>query len=496
MMARAISKQHALLYFPLRCVYKVFHLFYSTCVSFLAALRMLPGGHHSVRVLPPVFIIFTSLVFIVYQWGELASNPYKHILRLHDYLSSPIFGGDSTPIISHDAPPAEIDYRVLYSVSTEDKKYFFIDFIDSRSINPNIIPHPVAPDTWLVVAQRHDPDNFGLHPMTFEELHCNAVFRSGVLQCLEPAKWLPVVTQPGAGLCKDKYLVLNLNIGPHDARVFYGPRAPYIVYGANSNYTCFSQYVQSLESVVQWGYATFSDEGGFEDATEMQRPAPYGILEKNWFLFWDREGKVYVHYDVSPKRSFAALLDDGSVGQGRDLAAEAVGKDEMCLAKYMPSVNPTDESIHQATNSLAVTLCKRNDPGCVPDAKNTFVMSIFQHKRYRFFHSVYEPYAMLFRQEAPFEVYGISTKPFWIHGRWKPNTVMSDAKMEPKNGTIMRDYNQTEMFYVTSMSWRSSQQKYHGFIDDVVFLGFGIEDNMSAGIDVVVGDMLLDIGLC
>ena len=38
--------------------------------------------------------------------------------------------------------------------------------------------------------------------------------------------------------------------------------------------------------------------------------------------------------------------------------------------------------------------------------------------------------------------------------------------------------------------------KYHGFLDDVVFLAFGIEDERTAGIDVRAGDLVRGLGMC
>lgn len=49
---------------------------------------------------------------------------------------------------------------------------------------------------------------------------------------------------------------------------------------------------------------------------------------------------------------------------------------------------------------------------------------------------------------------------------------------------------QTQFFYITSMSWKAHDQKYHGYIDDVIFVLFGIEDASAGGIDVVAGDLL------
>lgn len=435
-----------------------------------------------------IAIIFTAFAF--YEWNAINSEPGGQVLPQPYDLSTPISKGES------EAIEADVDahvYREVFSASTADKKYFLIDFIDWQSINPNILPHPFLKNTWIIIAQRH---NIGLRDQTiFVEIACNAVFQKGILRCVKSPVNLPIARTSGNN-CKGNLSWFKLSKGPHDGRVFYGPEAPYTVFGSNSMFTCFGQVVQDFRSLMAWGNTTFPDTG-FKNATELQRPPPYGPIEKNWFLFWDHDGQVYAHYDVSPKRVFAKLDPDGSVGE--DLAPQAALQgDEKCMAKYMPRVGPDHESIHQATNSLSVTLCKRSDPTCKPNALNTFIFAVFQTKTYHYFHSNYEPYVMLFGQKAPFKIHGISTKPFWIHGRGKPNEVEmpKDLVKERIEDGKAWYWNQTEMMYITSMSWKSHTQKYHGYIDDVVFLAFGIEDSQSAGIDVLAGDLLMDIGLC
>ncbi|XXG99571.1 hypothetical protein Hte_005910 [Hypoxylon texense] len=154
----------------------------------------------------------------------------------------------------------------------------------------------------------------------------------------------------------------------------------------------------------------------FKLGTELYRPTPFSATEKNWFVFWDVDGQMYAHYDVAPRRAFAKLNVDGSAGPDIAPRAAAAG-DERRLDKYMPKPGPEDESIHQATNSLSVTMCGRYEPGCKPSHANTFVFTIYHHKTFREFHGTYEPYVMVFEQRPPFPVHGVSQKPLWIHGR-------------------------------------------------------------------------------
>jgi len=424
-------------------------------------------------------IIFLFILGItLYEWNTITSELRDQLLHLE-----------------HDAPVVETDvdpeaYREVYSNSTADGKYFLVDFLDQKSINPNIIPHPYLKDTWIVTAQRHEVA--AKDPRYFAELVCNAAFENGTLKCLEKSVNMPVAPTSSDN-CTGDLAFFNFSNGPHDARVFYGPEVAYTVFGTQSKFTCFGQVVQDFGLLMGWENADIPNTW-FKEATDLQRPPPYGAIEKNWFLFWDQDGQVYSHYDIWPKRVFGKLGVDGSVG--KDLAPQAGLNDDKCMGKYMPRVGPDLESIHQATNSLSVTICKRSDPACIPSQTNTFIFAIFQFKSFYRFHSNYQPYIMLFEQNEPFEIHGISRKPFWIHGRRKPNEREDRNALTKENLKEGEGTDQAEMIYITSMSWKAHGQKYHGYIDDVVFLAFGIEDSQSAGIDVVVGDLLMDIGLC
>ncbi|KAK5992706.1 hypothetical protein PT974_06121 [Cladobotryum mycophilum] len=361
----------------------------------------------------------------------------------------------------------------VFSTSTQDKKFFPIEFGEMRGMNPNIIPHPHLDNTWIIVAQ--EARGADEQTVFFAEISCNAAFQNGALRCILPATKLPIVPTTG-DKCVGKLTYFNFNVGPHDARVLYGPDKPYTIYGSNSAFTCFGQWIQDFRELVgDWVEKPGNTD--FKVGTELQRPSPWGVVEKNWFPFWDGSNQMYAHYDVAPKRAFAKVNPDGSVGE--DLAPQAAASDDQCFRKYMPKLPPELESIHQATNSLKITLCNRADPTCVANDANTFIFTIWQHKTFYHFHGVYEPYVMLFQQQAPFLVHAISRKPIWIHGRQE----------YPERRT-------SDMFYVTSMNWKKKGVHYHGYLDDEIFLGFGIEDAKSGGIDVLASDLLANLGLC
>ncbi|KAK1777532.1 hypothetical protein QBC45DRAFT_416448 [Copromyces sp. CBS 386.78] len=272
-----------------------------------------------------------------------------------------------------------------------------------------------------------------------------------------------------------------------------------------------------------------------EDEEKPKIPAGWGEIEKNWFVFWapplsspdssssssssssslsspsssshhqpqssSAQLQTYIHYDFFPHRSFALLHSDGSATPVSSSSISAAN-DEKCLSHYLPPLPPSEPvSIHQSTNSLRLTLCYRSDPSCIPTESNTFLLTIIQHKRFYHFHSEYEPYVVLFSQKAPsFEVFGVSKKPVWIEGRKKWGKGEWHAEGQGRGGGEER----TEMFYVTSVNWRDYHGEddggngagYHGYLDDVLIIGFGVEDKESGGIDVLAGELVTGVGLC
>jgi hypothetical protein len=444
--------------------------------------------HVAVFLLPSMVLIYIALGF---YHGSFAPTELIDQTITKPFGSSFAGSADTERPTSPKKDAATPSYHVasvpathneLSSLSTADKSYFLVSFGPGQegAINPSIIPVPGRDGIYAIVAQEAGRGSF-----EFREISCLATFTLGsnaLLSCAEPARALPIQkSETKAGACSGPYEVLGANVGPHDARVFWGPDTVYTVYGSNSRFGCFGQFIQNFAGLIQWDEELVG-QGRFPTGMEIEKPTPHDVLEKNWFMFWDKQGDMYAHYDVrAGKRSFAKLEANGSVGP--DLAERTRERDDACLARLMPPVaeeagQGVSEAVHQATNSLAVTMCRRSDPECVAGRENTVLFTVFHHKTHRNWHSVYEPYALAFAQEAPFEVYGVGRKPLWIRGRGE------------------RDDGVTEMMFVTSISWKGKGQRYHGYLDDEMFLGFGIEDKGTGGIDVRAEDVLKDLMLC
>jgi hypothetical protein len=387
-----------------------------------------------VRDIKRLVLVVGPVLFLLFVGVGLWDSEFAFRLRPHageflgttktpeaDYThrrpDEPASGHNTAPSGATPGHDHQETHREIFSLSTAAKKYFPIKFGTQDAFNPNIIPHPTRDNTYIIVGQKvtepNDPK------FNFFEVGCEAVLLDGTLRCLDNvAAILPIAPTIGSpSSCKNEPGIagmLGLNIGPHDVCLLYGPTKPYLLFGSNSMITCFGMWLQDFGTLLALGTADETTAyGDFARATELQRPPPFPGIEKNWFIFWDRDDTPHVHIDTVPTRVMAQLHPDGSVG--KDLGRYAAEQNERCLAHYLPPLPPRNEPIHQATNSLRITMCRRAD--CNPDERTTVIGTIIQHKKYYDYHGEYEPYVVAFRDGAPFEIVGISEKPLWIHGR-------------------------------------------------------------------------------
>ncbi|KAL2188190.1 hypothetical protein L209DRAFT_682265 [Thermothelomyces heterothallicus CBS 203.75] len=371
--------------------------------------------------------------------------------------------------------PNETHYEV-FSQSTSDAEFFDIRF-DEDVLTPSVIPHPKLNDTWYVVAQLPAKREKGGIDVWADEVGCLAQFYKGALMCIENTQPLPYEPTLN-GNCKGNVELLNLQRGPREARVFFGPKNPWTAYGSNSAIGCYGQFIQDFRAldVLAPEWMANAAHPDFRVGSEIRRSPQSNPVQKDYFVFWDKDDAMHVHYNMFPTRGYAKLEAHGKTGP--DLAGKTAKSDTKCLRRYLPKLSDKSQSIRQATNSLRVTLCSRAEAKCTPHDGNTFIMTLVQHQTDFVHHSEYEPYVVLFRQHPPFELYAVSRRPLWISGR------------------TCREGLPVDIVSVTSVNWRDRGLNYHGYLDDVVMLAFQYGNRHSAGIDVRAGDLLVDLGLC
>ncbi|RMD40846.1 hypothetical protein DV735_g4262, partial [Chaetothyriales sp. CBS 134920] len=383
-----------------------------------------------------------SLGRVVCERDKVGNNNNDLQVELKEY------GEDVTSLLpqeQQDAAAKIVNAPKLNLVSkiTSNGEYLRVDWHGHhRGFNPSILPHPYKNDTWVLIGNKEMSREDLVYVNV--QLVCHAQIHGDTMRCILPPLSLPIA----------------------------------------------STYFQDLRRLITWDSKPYTDEHAeFFWPTEVRTPVKPMPVEKNYFLFWDADGQAYAHQDTKREhRTFAKLnTTDGTVGE--NLAPLAAVHDAQCLGRLMPEVNLKTklEYIHQSTNSLLVTLCKRSDPSCRRTIDNTFIFYLFNKKSF-YMHGMYEPFIMLFKQTSPFEVYAVSQKSLWYSGRGLPEGEWQKDTWRP--------HGQTELLFTTAMSWKSQGLTYHGFLDDTLFLTFGIEDKRAGIMDVMVGDLIADLAYC
>lgn len=378
----------------------------------------------------------------------------------------------------------ELEYREVWSRSTTDGTYFNVYFTQGAT-KPNIIPHPTKADQYLLIAT----DSDGFHP--FQQLNCQGSFYNGVLLCADPPTILPIPTT-NTGTCAGALDHYNMRSGPRDSRVFYSPDGPLISYNAQSPHRCMGHFIQDIRHILP-DFTGLAPSPLYANATEIHRPDAGTSIHKNFMLFWDAHGTAHVQHEFWPARMFAQLAPSGHVGP--DLAPATRFPDLRCMARLMPPARGEFEWIRPGSNSLAVTLCRRADPRCVPTDKNTMLMHIVHHEKLTAGHATFEPYVVLFQRSAPFALHAMAQRPLWVRGRGVLTKATGAKQYEGEEAEAIPP-GELESFETTTMSWMMHGQRYHGYLDDPLFLSFGIEDSKSAGADTTAAAILQDLAFC
>lgn len=462
--------------------------------------------------------------------------------------------------IAKDYDANEIKYREIFALTPVDRKLIPVNFNRQPVIDPMILPHPTEHDMWIILARRARPSGDGLslnvdrnddkpaevestegqfsdkessertspkqasriaeltteglkqgedgddqptQPTWTEEelfraeamtkasskkqpigeqhaedqqkrhLHrrdehsideqivCPAARwneHDGLLDCISDIAPIP---QPS--------IVDEACRGKTDARVFYGPDVPFVTYGPRHDAECSGGWTQDARSILSpFHFEEFLGPRHFHNATRMGHLEDLAPADSKSFYFWDSRGDMFIQRSLFPRRVLGKIHANGAVS--RDLAPTSRHVDQVCFGTVVPEFARGREHLEQATNSLSITMCERTDPKCVINDDTTFIVSMF-HIKSSTDKALYKPYVVLFRRSAPFSLHAIAARPLWVHGR-------------------------PDVYSITSMSWKGHSQKYHGYMDDQIFLGLTLGDSQSGAIDVHARDILQDLDMC
>ena len=307
--------------------------------------------------------------------------------------------------------------------------------------------------------------------------------------------------------------------GFHDPRIFWTAKGePLMMVNSQSRYACFGLWLIDLRK-LHWSLETLLGANPLRPAlgpvmsypslTEITRNPrnTRGSIEKNWMMFGSEKQGSFVHYDFSPtKRTFAKLLGGGitTVNLTDPYEMPCIGADNK------PSLDGTDGTWHQGTNSLELVLCDRADPNCAPTSQNSVFFAIIHHKHKNAMSLPlrYERYVAVWSATPPFSMLGISQHPILLANE-TANGFSADENWagDPEHEALVAQgkpgkTNWAIFTYTVSIAWAwgramdKPQDKNIGYLDDEVILGIGVDDKAMVFTRITARELLQCLRAC
>ncbi|KAK9447216.1 uncharacterized protein V1518DRAFT_100881 [Limtongia smithiae] len=281
--------------------------------------------------------------------------------------------------------------------------------------NPNLLPYPRGSQyPYIGFARKSIKKVLYHHEVEYcdmEWAYTNAIQRK-VLRCVKNKSVdlkVPEWSSP-PGMCAAEHRFLELRSGLSDPRIFFTPRGePLMIVGTNGQHNCLQQWVIDLRALIpDLGERMHIADVPvrFPKLTEMTTPNLHEV-EKNYFLIHGPRPDMsdYIHHDYL-ERSISRLVPlEGSTWENmkfKNIAHPSPPLVTSLLRKYEDERNYAN-TLHQATNSLRVTLC---DFPCIPTAHNTVIIEITHVKYKNVYELFYRRYVFVMNATAPFNIIG------------------------------------------------------------------------------------------
>ncbi|KAL9561381.1 hypothetical protein ACKAV7_014736 [Fusarium commune] len=297
-------------------------------------------------------------------------------------------------------------------------------------------------------------------------------------------------------------------IGPEDMKLFWtriGEPLLIFTHQVDDENMCQGQFLIDVRAAMPEIEQALGPEPSsllppirFESPTALRREAPPGQephpryqREKNWapaqspfstdselllmaepgqlFRWTSNDEPVESVVDAKDLRSAVEVPYPPNVKPGETWHSE---KSMTCMHDVMLD----DRHVHQSTPMLSLTFCNRGT--CEPDEQNTVMLGMVQRR--------HDPPA------APFTWYD---RRIAVYEAASPYRMVSVSKKLTYHGETDGKY-----IWTGSMVYYTNQIEFppsnHGFLDDEVWLGFGIKDAAAGWLDIRARDLVTDHYLC
>lgn len=417
-------------------------------------------------------------------------------------------------------PGYENDYRLLTSLRNPMGFYNKLDVEKTgyHIMNPTLLELPRGSNSvhdFLVIARTLHVDEVikgrkyrvARQVATFANLTYAKLGRP-VLKSSN--RWAKLLVQDFAGPehhCQ-KQAAMDKYIGPEDMKLFWTRKGePLLIftYHVNDKVLCQGQFiidvraaVPELELVLGEEYAKKMPPIQFKTPVGLRRQPPPGQeshpryqREKNWAPaqspFNDEDELLFM---VEPSQLFRWTEDNKPVEEvvakkDQVSAVEApypIGakpEDTWHSSKKMTCMHDvmlSDNNVHQSSPMLSLTLCNRGE--CEPDEQNTVMLGMVQRRRdsREAGYLWYDRRIAAYSAAPPYNMVSVSRK-LSYHGEMDGRYIWT--------GSMVYFANKTGEF-----------PRNHGFLDDEIWLSFGIKDSAAGWIDIKARDLITDHYLC
>ncbi|KAF4974578.1 hypothetical protein FZEAL_8550 [Fusarium zealandicum] len=471
------------------------------------------------------FILFTAFRIKIGTGVAISQTPERPLSYNHPYTKHPSDDDDDDNNYDDDdekTPHNENDdYRIL--VSTRSRLGFF-NRIDVRKtgyqiMNPTLLelPRNSSKHDFLIIARTlHvkktiNGNNYKLARQV--AMFANLTYNNLGQPILKSNnRWSKLLVQNYGSPehhCQNEPL-MDKYIGPEDMKLFWTRKGePLLIFThqVDDENLCQGQFLMDVraavpELVTALGehYANRLPPIRFKEPTGLRRQAPPGEeshpryqREKNWAPaqspFSDDPDELL--FMVEPGQPFRWTSEDGPVqsmaspNEQKSAVEEPFPRNarqgetwhSSQMMTCMHDVMKDETHVHQSTPMLSLTLCKRGT--CSPDEDNTVMLGMVQH---RLDPPLLSPSLWYDRRIA-------------VYSAVPPYKMMSVGKKLTYHGESDGRY-----AWTGSMVYFANQTQYppssHGFLDDEVWLSFGIRDAAAGWIDVKARDLVADHYLC
>ncbi|KAM5349636.1 hypothetical protein ACJ41O_006141 [Fusarium nematophilum] len=430
-------------------------------------------------------------------------------------LDNPFFGGGN-----HDngvKAPRTDDYRILSSRRNSMGLYNTINVKETghKIMNPTLLELPNgSKHDFLVIARAFHVETvikgkkykLARQVATFADLRYN---RFGPE--LKSGEWSKLLVKDFTGPehhCKAQPK-MDQYIGPEDMKLFWTRKgAPILIftYQVDDENLCEGMFLIDARAAVPelvgalGRHARKMPPIQFQEPTPLRRTPPEGHesdgryqREKNWAptqsIFAEDEDELMFMVETGNLFKWAGLekpLEEVTLGTDRESAVEAPYPPDLAEGDEtwhseektcMHDVMQTNRGVHQSTPMLSLTLCDRGE--CEPSEDNTVMISMVQqrHDRPAYPATWYDHRIAVYAAAPPFNLMGVSKKLSY-------------------HGEVHTAYTWTGSMVFLANQTGIPGNRSHGYLDDEIWLSFGIGDSAPGWLDIKASELVTDHYFC